>query len=105
MVRNKIEIYCAQLAKNASKLSTMVGEKNEIYCYQMAKNVSNWLEKIIFLILKKYVNRCQEKRSGLCEICKKRGEKRSKIEKDVRTLKSHDQLHLRTEHYAISNIT
>ena len=28
------------MAKNASKLSTMVGENFEIYCSQMAKNAS-----------------------------------------------------------------
>ena len=44
MVRNKIEIYCAQMAKNASKLYTMVGENFEIYCYQMAKNTSKLRE-------------------------------------------------------------
>ena len=52
MVRNKIEIYCAQMAKNASKLSTMVGENFEIYCYQMAKNTSKLSSMVGEMFLK-----------------------------------------------------
>ena len=53
MVRNKIEIYCAQMAKNAAfKLYTMVREKFKIYCYQMAKNTSKFSSMVGENVLK-----------------------------------------------------
>ena len=39
MVVENVEIYLSQMAKNALKLSIMVGENFEIYLFQMAKNV------------------------------------------------------------------
>ena len=38
MVGENFKIYLSLMAKNAFKLSTMVGEKIEIYLSQMAKN-------------------------------------------------------------------
>ena len=38
MVEENFEIYFSQMAKNAFKLSIMVGENFEIYFSQMAKN-------------------------------------------------------------------
>ena len=49
MVREKFESYFFQMAKNAFKLSTIVGENFEIYFCQMAKmylNCPPWLENI-----------------------------------------------------------
>ena len=38
MVEENFEVHSSQMAKNASKLSTMVGENFEIYWSQIAKN-------------------------------------------------------------------
>ena len=50
MVGKKIEICSSQIAKNALKLSTIVGENFEIYLSQIAKNVL----KLFTMVGKKY---------------------------------------------------